>query len=353
MGGPSRYGPFATYAEAKAFCDANKVGMTVISGGSDDVAQSQPDVDNSEAERRAQEEAERRREAEKKAAVEQAARDKAARDAAEARRFQKIREDATKQLKGFNPDNDLKLKGVSGGGVSGLKVAPKPTVATVNSDPMVVDLRNLSSGLPKSVDEAIPHTPAGNRIRKGFQAIARHDWDNALLWFKDAYNREPGDPGLQRLVDLAQYTLDSQARAQQPPVNTSPAIEAPQESANLVPANPASPAKPEATTEIPMTRDNVIARIAARTMAAEARVQEVYAELRKKYGPDIPFKVRYSLETNIKKEKAREGEGLSKEELNAQLEAALTEFLKTHKTYDSRGVGGSPTAEEIVLGGKG
>ena len=194
IGGPSRYGPFATYAAAKAFCDANNVGMTVISGGSDDVSQSQPTVDNSEAER--QREAEEKAAAEKKAAEEQAARDKAAREAEELRRFQKIRDDATKQLKGFNQATGQTLKGVSGGGVSGLKEAPRPTAATVNTDAMVVDFRNLSSGLPKSVDDAIPHTPAGNRIRKGFQAIAKHDWDNALLWFKDAYNREPGDPGL-------------------------------------------------------------------------------------------------------------------------------------------------------------
>ena len=87
-------------------------------------------------------------------------------------------------------------------------------------------------------------------------------------------------------------------------------------------------------------------------MAVEARVQEVYAELRKKYGPEIPFRVRYSLETSTKLQQAREGEGLSKEEMNAQLEAALTEFLKTHKTNPSS-VGGSAAAEEIILGGKG
>lgn len=222
----------------------------------------------------------------------------------------------------------------------------------IATDPMVVDARNVPSGLPQSVEAAIPRTPAGKRIRKGFQAIADHDWKAALLWFQDAYNREPGDPGLQRLVDLAQFTLDAQAKARQPAAESYP---------TNAPTTPAPSLSPDSTAardivanpqETPVTRNNFMARLVARNMAAEARVKEVYEELRKKHGGDIPFNVRYSLETNAKLQQARDGGGLSPEELNAQFEDALTEYLKTHKTYQSS-VGGSAAAEEIILGGKG
>ncbi len=74
-------------------------------------------------------------------------------------------------------------------------------------DPMVVDARNVPSGLPKSVDDNIPHTPAGNRVRKGFQAIMAHDWNVAHAWFQDALYHEPNDEGIKRLVDLAEYAM--------------------------------------------------------------------------------------------------------------------------------------------------
>jgi len=88
----------------------------------------------------------------------------------------------------------------------------------VNTDPSVVDTRNISTGLPKEVEDSIPHTPAGDRVRKGFEAIQAHDWKVALAWFQDALNHEPSDPGLQRLVDLAKYTLqmESQPAASKP-----------------------------------------------------------------------------------------------------------------------------------------
>ena len=70
----------------------------------------------------------------------------------------------------------------------------------------------MPSGLPKSVEDSIPHTPAGDRVRKGFQAITAHDWKVALAWFQDALNHEPNDPGLKRLVDLAQYTLQRESQ---------------------------------------------------------------------------------------------------------------------------------------------
>lgn len=86
----------------------------------------------------------------------------------------------------------------------------------------VVDARKVPSGLPKSVEEMIPATPAGDRVRKGFQAIADHDWVVAKAWFEDALNREPGDPGLQNLVDLAKFTLEKK-REKTPPAPMSQA----------------------------------------------------------------------------------------------------------------------------------
>ncbi len=101
-----------------------------------------------------------------------------------------------------------------------------------NTDTMVVDLRGTPKTsvdpallkndtftpspeqLPKSIDDALlaayAEAPPGvsDRVRKGFQAIAEHDWIIALACFQDALNKNPGDPGLKRLVDLAQFTLD-------------------------------------------------------------------------------------------------------------------------------------------------
>lgn len=73
-------------------------------------------------------------------------------------------------------------------------------------DASVVDARNVPTGLPKFVEDTIPNTPAGNRLRKAFQAVMAHDWNVAVAWFKDALNHDPGNPGLMRLVDLAEFT---------------------------------------------------------------------------------------------------------------------------------------------------
>jgi hypothetical protein len=82
------------------------------------------------------------------------------------------------------------------------------------NDSSVVDARNVPTGLPKSVEAEIPDTPAGNRVRKGFEAIIDHDWNVARAWFQDALNHDPGNAGIQRLIDLAEYTMK---RAKQPP----------------------------------------------------------------------------------------------------------------------------------------
>jgi len=79
-------------------------------------------------------------------------------------------------------------------------------------DAKIVDARNVSSGLPKFVDNAIADAyskaPEGvsDRVRKGFQAVTDHDWILARAWFEDALNHDPDNAGLQRLVELADYT---------------------------------------------------------------------------------------------------------------------------------------------------
>lgn len=98
---------------------------------------------------------------------------------------------------------------------SGLRGAKSDNTQQPNLDPMVVDARNVPTGLPKSVEAEIPNTPAGNRVRKGFQAVMDHDWQVALAWFKDALNHEPDNAGIMRLIDLAEYTM--QHRQQLPP----------------------------------------------------------------------------------------------------------------------------------------
>jgi len=77
-----------------------------------------------------------------------------------------------------------------------------------SSDPMVVDARNVPSGLPKALDNAIANAyasaPPGvsDRVRKGFQAVMEHDWKVAKAWFQDALKRDPNNAGLKRLVAL-------------------------------------------------------------------------------------------------------------------------------------------------------
>jgi len=103
----------------------------------------------------------------------------------------------------------LRASGLRGTSVTPALRGLRPdTSGTSNLDPSVVDARHVPTGLPKSVEAEIPHTPAGDRVRKGFQAIMAHDWSAAHAWFQDALNHDPGNAGIQRLVDLAEYTLN-------------------------------------------------------------------------------------------------------------------------------------------------
>lgn len=83
-------------------------------------------------------------------------------------------------------------------------------------DPMVVDARNVPSGLPASIDRSIKSaypeaSPAVvDRLRKGFQAVEVRDWKAARAWFQDALQRDPKNPGLQRFVALATDPVDRQ-----------------------------------------------------------------------------------------------------------------------------------------------
>ena len=82
--------------------------------------------------------------------------------------------------------------------------APAP-----HTDTSVVDARNVPSGLPKALDNAIANAyasaPPGvsDRVRKGFQAVMARDWKVAKAWFQDALNRDPNNAGLKRMVALA------------------------------------------------------------------------------------------------------------------------------------------------------
>jgi tetratricopeptide (TPR) repeat protein len=87
-----------------------------------------------------------------------------------------------------------------------------------NLDTSVVDARNVPSGLPKFVDDAIASGYSGeppgvsDRVRKGFQAVAAHDWNAARAWFEDALNHDPQNAGLKRLTELADFTLARTSR---------------------------------------------------------------------------------------------------------------------------------------------
>jgi hypothetical protein len=106
-------------------------------------------------------------------------------------------------------------------GLRGSSVTPElrgsaPPPEQPVTDPMVVDARHVPTSLPKSVEAEIPSTPAGDRVRKGFEAIQDHDWNVARAWFQDALNHDPGNAGIARLVDLADYTLKREGRTHPP-----------------------------------------------------------------------------------------------------------------------------------------
>ncbi len=191
------------------------------SGGSHSGGYSAPSYDY-EAERRRRE------------AVEAAERERQRREAEAAaerqREFERNRDEAVGRLKGSsgspgsamsqlkglaNTDNaGLKGSGFDSGGRSHLKGVSAPPgraspARTPHTDTSVVDARNVPSGLPKALDNAIAKAyssaPPGvsDRVRKGFQAVMLRDWKVAKAWFQDALNRDPNNAGLKCLVALA------------------------------------------------------------------------------------------------------------------------------------------------------
>lgn len=141
---------------------------------------------------------------------------------------------AMSQLKGLSGSDDFGLKGSgfdSGSGLKGAAVVddrnepaglggksklkgatatPGRTKPAPHTDTSVVDARNVPSGLPKSVDNAIAShyadAPPGvsDRVRKGFQAVMKRDWKVAKAWFQDALNRDPTNIGLKRMLALTE-----------------------------------------------------------------------------------------------------------------------------------------------------
>ena len=174
-------------------------------------------------------------------------------------KFDQDKREALGQLKGIANGDDFDsasgLKGV-GSADSGLKdtsnlgdSAGLKTLPAASTDPMVVDARNVPTGLPKSVEAEIPDTPAGNRVRKGFQAIQDHDWKVALAWFQDALNHEPGNAGIQRLIELAQFTMEREKR---PHPSAAPAMPAPATHAQVK----AAPVDPDRLMDTQMNADD-------------------------------------------------------------------------------------------------
>jgi hypothetical protein len=172
--------------------------------------------DNGAAERAAAAEARRQRDAELEQQRIEADNKRRMEEIANQAKFLHEKQDALSQLKGVSSGNnfDSGLKGVSSPD-SGLKGASNAdatvalkTLPDVSTEANGVDPQQAPTGLPKSMEAEIPNTPAGDRVRKGFQAIMNHDWNLAHAWFQDALNHDPGNAGIQRLVELAEYTMN-------------------------------------------------------------------------------------------------------------------------------------------------
>lgn len=147
--------------------------------------------------------------------------DAARRDKAAADKMQNSIQDFAKTLSAVSASGGLDFDGVNSGGATkdtksdGLDfttvVSTQPGSALQFGDPMVVDARNVPSGLPTRMDNAISDlykdAPEGvsDRVRKGFQAVMERDWEAAKVWFQDALNRDPDNAGLKRLVKLTEY----------------------------------------------------------------------------------------------------------------------------------------------------
>ena len=324
---------------------------------------------NYEDERRAQEAA-----AERQRQQAEADRVERERLAAEKRQidaaFIRDRDAAASMLKGSSGSAMSPLKGLAGTDNSGLKGSAFDTDSTglkgsgieagsepnssdrkailkpaPHTDTSVVDAPNVPSGLSKNLEDAIPRSPSGDRVRKGFQAIQDGDWKAALAWFQDARNQEPGNPGLGRLVDLAEFTLEYRTRAPEVTKNSAPEPSAPLPNKNSIPRSKDGAAIEPGAVE---HGDNFFALAVARQMAARARAAAAYKQYVKKHGD------RDSLGNARAVQRAYRGEGYTDEELKVQLQQSLLEYRKNYRKNHPNGpadsVGPVPTVEEITLG---
>lgn len=224
---------------SNATCEDACYGTQSSTGGN-----STPSYDYGAAQRAREAEAERQRQAEAELAAEKRKKEEQEAD------FIRGRDAAANSLKGSTGSAMDQLKGLAGADNSGLKgsgfdtgntglkglhgsdsvvdnrnepaglgsksdfkgAIAKPGKPAPHTDTSVVDARNVPSGLDKATENAIakayPNAPVGvsDRVRKGFQSVMERDWKVARAWFEDALNRDPGNPGLQRLVALADYS---------------------------------------------------------------------------------------------------------------------------------------------------
>lgn len=140
----------------------------------------------------------------------------------------------------------------------------RSALASYESDAAVVDARNVPSGLPKFVDEAIVSGYSGappgvsDRVRKGFQAVAAHDWNAARAWFGDALNHDPQNAGLKRLAELADFTLARTSRNKAAKTSSAPgSLQLPESSDMqfLFPGDKGQPAEAGAALQLPKESD--------------------------------------------------------------------------------------------------
>lgn len=228
-----------------------------------------------------------------------------------------------------------------------LAAQTKPVPPLPSSDPNVVDARNVPSGLSESVDKAIPHTPSGDNVRKGFQAIQAGDWEAALAWFQVARNIEPSNSGIERLVDLADFTLEYRTRAK-PLASSAPVATTQLPKQNSVINSTGDAVAKSGDPAVEPRGDDFMGRMAATQIAARARAAAAVKKYEEKYG-DHNFPAR----NRVMQEAAR-GEGYSDQELKTQLRDALIEFRKNHpRGQDAPFPHVSPAVEDISIGGKG
>jgi tetratricopeptide (TPR) repeat protein len=101
--------------------------------------------------------------------------------------------------------------------------ATNGATAALATDPMVVDARNVPSGLSASVERSIASAypkaapDVVDRLKKGFQAVDTKDWKAAHAWFADALQRDPKNAGLQRFVELTEDPAERKTPAPKPP----------------------------------------------------------------------------------------------------------------------------------------